>query len=254
MVRYQVILAYDGTDFCGFQRQARDRKGRTVQSVLEEALRQIGWQGKSVLAAGRTDTGVHAFGQVVAFDLDWAHSTEALEKALNAHLPKDLAVRQALAVRANFHPRYDALSRRYCYRIFCQALRNPLKERYAWRVWPPVDRSRLMKASEALPGVHDFSAFGTSPRVGGTTVRRVLRASWEFEEEGFYLFDIVADAFLYRMVRRLVKLLVEIGQGSLPVEVVQQSLESGRKMFVKGMAPPQGLTLMEVTYPPAMSD
>src|SRR5512139_1092885 len=92
MARYQVILAYDGAEFFGFQRQARGQKQRTVQAVVEAALHQLGWQGETILASGRTDTGVHASGQVVAFDLDWAHSPEALRSALNAHLPPDAAV------------------------------------------------------------------------------------------------------------------------------------------------------------------
>src|SRR3989337_127644 len=110
MVRYKVILAYDGTDFQGFQRQA---KARTVQSVVEAALRSFGWQGKAILASGRTDTGVHASGQVIAFDLDWAHAPEALRSAINAHLPEDVAVQTVTQAADDFHPRYAAQARRY---------------------------------------------------------------------------------------------------------------------------------------------
>lgn len=114
--RYQVILAYDGTGFKGFQKQARTR---TVQLVVEEALRKIGWQGKSVLGAGRTDTGVHALGQVVAFDLDWSHGTQDLLNALNANLPPDVSARDVRVVAPDFHPRFDASSRSYRYNLFC---------------------------------------------------------------------------------------------------------------------------------------
>ncbi len=145
MARYQVILSYDGTGFCGFQRQAKDRKGRSLQAEFEAALSRIGWQGKSILAAGRTDTGVHAQGQVVAFDLEWRHTLQDLRAALNANLPSSMAVRTAAQVRENFHPRYDALSRRYQYRIFCQESRDPLRDRFSWRIWPAADFTAFAK-------------------------------------------------------------------------------------------------------------
>src|SRR5512133_399376 len=135
MARYQLTLAYDGTDFFGSQRQASKR---TVQGELEKALCKLGWTGRSVIMAGRTDTGVHATGQVAAFDLDWSHSDETLVRALNAALPADMAVHQVRMVHAKFHPRFDASFRRYRYRLFCLPLRDPLRERFAWRVWPPI--------------------------------------------------------------------------------------------------------------------
>src|SRR5512137_908139 len=128
MARYQIILAYDGTGLSGSQRQAT---ARTAQSELEKALRQLGWQERSVLLAGRTDTGVHASGQVAAFDLEWNHPLDALVRALNSHLPAALAVSAAKIVPDDFHPRFDATSRRYCYRLFSQPVRAPLRERYA---------------------------------------------------------------------------------------------------------------------------
>ena len=116
MARYKLILAYDGIAFAGSQRQA---KQRTVQGELESALREIGWPGRSVTLAGRTDTGVHASGQVAAFDLDWPHSLDKLRNALNASLSGDMAVSDVEIARDDFHPRFDATSRRYRYRLFC---------------------------------------------------------------------------------------------------------------------------------------
>ena len=144
MARYQLTLAYDGTDFFGSQRQASPTGAskRTVQGELEKALCQLGWAGRSVLMSGRTDTGVHATGQVASFDLDWSHSDEELVRALNVALPADMAVHQARMVHPKFHPRFDALSRRYRYRLFCQPLRDPLRERFAWRVWPAWSTAR----------------------------------------------------------------------------------------------------------------
>jgi tRNA pseudouridine38-40 synthase len=247
MAHYQVILAYDGTEFSGFQRQAGESKSRTVQGTLEMALRKIGWQGQSILSAGRTDAGVHASGQVVAFDLDWTHSIADVQAALNANLPPDVAVQAVRLAAADFHPRYDALSRRYRYQIFCQPVRDPLRERYAWRVWPAVSLDRLQQAAAFLTGAHDFAAFGTPPRAGGVTIRRVLRASW-MQQQDTLVFEIEANAFLYHMARRLAGFQVKIGQGELEPEVVLDRLEGNPSQLVKEMAPAHGLTLIEVVY------
>ena len=241
MARYQIIFAYDGTGFYGSQRQG---SVRTAQSELEKALRKIGWTGKSVLLAGRTDTGVHASGQVAAFDLDWGHGLGDLHKALNANLSPDMAVRSVNLAPAGFHPRFDASSRRYRYRLFCAGVRDPLRERYAWRVWPPV--SDLRPLAEIWPGTHDFAAFGSPPRAGGSTVRTVHAAAWKKTGDE-WTFEVQADAFLYRMVRRLVFVQVAVGQDRLPVEELGRALANKTKVLA-GLAPPNGLALVEVRY------
>ncbi len=133
MTRFRAIVEYDGTDFLGFQRQAQ---GRTVQGELEAALSRIGWGGTAVLGAGRTDAGVHAAGQVIAFDFEWQHGDGDLVRALNANLPEDVAIKQAEACPAGFHPRFDARGRRYRYRLYNQPVRSPLAARWGWQVWP----------------------------------------------------------------------------------------------------------------------
>ena len=245
MARYQVILAYDGTGFSGFQRQASKR---TVQGVIEERLRELNWQGRSILSAGRTDTGVHAVGHVIAFDLDWSHTPDDLLRALNTRLPQDVAVRAVSQVSDSFRPRYDAISRRYAYHIFCDSVRDPLRERYAWRVWPAVDANAVHRAASALQGKHDFTAFGTSPRAGGSTVRTVLSASWRPEGTSL-VFEVVADAFLYHMVRHMVALQIEIGQGKFPLQMIESYLQGKMPSPIRSLAPPQGLVLVEVRYP-----
>src|SRR5512142_1833641 len=175
MARYQLTLAYDGTAFFGSQRQA---KLKTVQGELEKALCKLGWTGRSVLMSGRTDTGVHATGQVAAFDLDWSHSDEELVRALNAALPADLAVHRAQIVDAKFHPRFEALSRCYRYELFCQPLRDPLREPFAWRVWPTVNAETFANTAQLFLGTHDFSAFGSPTTPRGSTVRTVMKAEW----------------------------------------------------------------------------
>jgi len=244
MARYQVILAYDGTLFKGFQRQS---KARTVQGVVETALHQLGWTGNAILAAGRTDTGVHASGQVIAFDLDWQHPQDELRLALNAQLPDDVAVKSVRLADPGFHPRYDAVARTYRYHIVCLDVRDPLIERYAWRVWPQVDLNQLQCIAQSLPGKHDFAAFGTPPRLRGSTWRTVFQAEWSGQPPEF-IFEIAADAFLYRMVRRLVSLQVEIAQGKRGNDLITRYLETPPALPIQGLAPPHGLSLVSVTY------
>jgi tRNA pseudouridine38-40 synthase len=251
MARYQIILAYDGTEFAGFQRQ--ELTARTVQGEVEDALQRLGWTARTIYSAGRTDTGVHASGQVIAFDLDWKHSPEALCLALNANLPKDVAAQSATVAPDQFHPRYDATARRYRYNLFCQGLREPLRERFAWRVWPPVELERMQAAASLLPGSHDFAAFGAPLRPGGVTVREVWQASWQENGGTGFCFEIQANAFLYHMVRRLVFLQVKVGQGSLAVEDFAQGLKTCQSQ-PSGLAPAHGLALVEVLYKPFGQD
>ncbi len=245
MERYQVILAYDGTHFAGSQRQVPKR--RTVQGELEKALKRIGWSGTSVLMAGRTDTGVHASGQVAAFDLEWRHSPDDLCNALNANLPPDMAVSAVDVAPSDFHPRFDAASRRYRYRLFCQPRRDPLRERYAWRVWPAPDGETLQSLARLFIGRHDFAAFGSPPRKEGSAVRTVMQAGWQPHDDE-WSFDVQADAFLYHMVRRLVYVQVAAAQGNLSAETVARAL-AGQAQIPAELAPARGLTLVQVTYP-----
>jgi tRNA pseudouridine38-40 synthase len=246
MERYKVILAYDGSGFFGSQMQA---KSRTVQGEFEKALRKLGWTGRSVIMAGRTDTGVHASGQVAAFDLDWSHPTEKLFKAIEANLPPDLAVRSLSPAPADFHPRFDAVSRQYRYRLFCDPIRDPLREKFLWRVFPPVDGDTLIRNAGIFLGTHDFAAFGspTTPAPRGTTTRTVTKAEWKRMPDGEWQFEVRANAFLYRMARRLVFVQVSLAQGKVPLERVQTALERQEKLPA-GLAPAHGLTLVEVIY------
>ncbi|MGH2582391.1 MAG: tRNA pseudouridine(38-40) synthase TruA [Anaerolineales bacterium] len=244
MARYKVILAYDGTAFSGMQRQANSR---SVQMEVENALRKSGWKGRSILIAGRTDAGVHARGQVVAFDMEWKHEPAKLLKALNSVLPDDVAVREISIVPEDFHPRYDATARRYEYRLFCQPQRDPLRERYAWRVWPAVKLAKLRAAAKLFEGEHDFASFGSHPKRSGSTLRKVTRARWHKVGDDEFVFDITANAFLYHMVRRMVGIQVKVAQGLKPltgIKLVQRS----KSEKVRELAPAHGLTLVEVGY------
>jgi tRNA pseudouridine38-40 synthase len=250
MARYQVILAYDGTQFQGFQRQSQKP---TVQGAVEDALRQIGWSGRTILASGRTDSGAHALGQVIAFDLDWAHTLAELQAALNAHLPWCVVARSVALAADDFHPRFNATARRYRYRIYCQPERDPFRERFAWRLWPALDVDVLQRVARQFLGTHDFAAFGTPPKPGGTTVRTVSRAGWSLVGDRLgvceLLFDVEANAFLYRMVRRIVSIQVAIAQGKLDEALPAALLDALPQKPVQGLAPAHGLTLVQVVYP-----
>ncbi len=250
MARYKLTLAYDGSSFVGSQRQASKR---TVQGELEQALQNLGWSGRSVIMSGRTDTGVHATGQVASVDLDWSHTDDKLVRALNSLLPADVAVKSAQVVDENFHPRFDATARLYRYRLFCQSLRDPLRERFDWRVWPAIKADVLADVAKVFLGTHDFSAFGSPTTPKGTTVRTVMKAEWQQVSEDGWHFEVQADAFLYRMVRRLVFVQVAVAQGKASVEAVANSLAKPlpagtRSGLPSGLAPAHGLTLVEVRY------
>lgn len=246
MAHYKVILAYDGTHYRGSQRQLAEI--RTVQGVVEKALRKLGWTEASTIFAGRTDAGVHASGQVFVFNLDWRHSLEDLGNALNALLPKDASARQVIEISEDFHPRYHAISRSYRYRIFADSVRNPLKEQYAWRVWPVPNLKYLQAAAQVFLGIHDFSAFGRPTSPNGPTIRELMTANWHYDVDDL-IFDVTANAFLYHMVRRLVHVQVAVGQGRLQVDALLKHLQNPGGLPLHGLAPPQGLSLMAVHYP-----
>ncbi len=248
VARYKAILEYDGTDFLGFQRQAQGLL-RTVQGEVETALGRIGWVGKAVLGAGRTDTGVHASGQVIAFDFDWPHGDEDLLRALNANLSPDVAVKSLAVCAPDFHPRFRARGRRYRYTIYNAPVRSPLAGRYAWHVWPPaLSVAAMQTASRLLMGGHDFAAFGADPKKNHRTIRTLSISEWSQAPGGWLYFDIQADAFLYRMVRSLVGALKRVGAGDLTVAAFEAILESRDRAQCPPLAPPQGLCLVEVLY------
>lgn len=240
---FRAVIEYDGTDYCGFQVQA-DR--RSVQGVLEEALSNVSGQEARIIGAGRTDAGVHARGQVIAFRVRWRHSVVDLHRAMNAVLPKDVALLSLEIALEKFHPRYNARSRWYRYTVVNQPFRSPLSRRWALYVPRPLDVKLMNQTAGSLVGEHDFATFGQPPQ-GQNTVRRVLRAGW-WSEEVFLYFDIEANAFLQRMVRSLVGTLLQVGAGGLTPEEFCQRLAACKRSLAGPTAPPQGLCLMAVNY------
>jgi tRNA pseudouridine38-40 synthase len=242
-MRVRAVVAYDGTDYGGFQRQAN---APTVQAALETALAQVTQEAITVLAAGRTDAGVHAAGQVIAFDTAWRHGLGDLQRALNAVLPDDVAVLKVEETAADFHPRYDARSRWYRYTLYNAPVRWPLARRYSLHVATPLDVAAMQQAAQALVGEHDFATFGRSWQ-GRSTVRGVLMAEWSGKPTRL-IFDVEANAFLHRMVRSIVGTLLTVGRGGMSVERFGAVLASCDPNQAGPTAPPYGLCLMEVKY------
>ena len=238
-VRYRARVEYDGTDFSGFQLQPG---ARTVQGELEAALTRInGGVRVRVDGAGRTDTGVHAFDQVIAFTWTGRLGDEELGRAFAASLPKDVAIRDLRRAPRRFHPRFAARYREYRYTVW-NGPRSPLRERYALGVRTPLDTAAMARAGSALVGRHDFSAFGVADRQPVRTLHwvRVRRAG------SLVTIDVAADAFLRQMVRRIVAALLEVGKGTLDQAAVGEALASREPALNGAVAPARGLCLRRV--------
>ena len=248
MTTFKTTLAYDGTDFAGWQWQPDQR---TVQGELQAALERITQERPKCIASGRTDAGVHALGQVVSFASDTRLAPGVLTKALNAELPEDILVFDVAAAPDGFHALRDALRKRYRYVIQDGRLPDLFSRKYVWHVYQRLDADAMRRAAASLVGTHDFSSYETtgSPRL--TSVRTVLDLAVERRQAELtdrVIIEVEADGFLYNMVRNFVGTLVQVGQGrageSWPAEVLAL-----RDRTKAGMtAPAQGLFLVGVDY------
>ena len=258
-MRIRMDLAYEGTDFHGWASQPGLR---TVQGTLETALATLlRVPSVSLVCAGRTDTGVHARGQVIHVDVDAdvvsvaaGRSTqpvpEALLPRLNGILPADVRVRRVGAAADGFDARFSALWRRYCYRIADRAeTLDPLARRHVL-TWPrPLDVEAMNAASKALLGEHDFASF-CRQREGATTIRTLLELGWTRDDDGLAVATVRADAFCHSMVRSLVGCLLAVGEGRRPVSWASEILQAEVRDPAVTVVQAQGLTLEEVCFPP----
>jgi tRNA pseudouridine38-40 synthase len=240
-----LLLEYDGAAYGGSQRQ---KNAPSIQAALEEAIERLSGQAPRTAFAGRTDAGVHALGQVAAFDTEAEHSLDVWRRALNALLPPDIAVRSVAEAEAGFDPRRHARSREYAYTIWNRPVRAPLLARRSWHVAASLDSDRMQQAAASLIGEHDFAAFGASPGPGRSTRRRIYRADLLGGGKQVTL-TIEGNAFLPHQVRRTVGALVEIGKGRLAPESFARWLALPEPGIAGPAAPPHGLCLMRVSYP-----
>lgn len=258
MRNIKLTLQYDGTDFSGWQAQARGE--RTVQAVLGGGISRLTGEKPRLAAAGRTDAGVHALGQVACFRTASRLPAATIKRALNALLPPDLRVASAVEVDEAFHPRYSAVGKRYFYLIANTDFVSPFAGRYAWRLPSALDLRAMKDAAGRLEGEHDFRAFmGAGSGVKGT-VRRITRLAVERKKSlaflgarldgGFIKVTVEGTGFLRHMARNIVGTLAEVGRGRLGPESVGDIIESGDRGAAGPTAPARGLFLESVFYPP----
>ena len=255
----KLALAYDGTEYAGWQVQPGQA---TVQGTLEAAIKKVTGQQVRVTASGRTDAGVHALAQVAAFETDSKLSNHVLQRALNAELPRDVVVLQLNEAPPGFHPIRDAVRKRYRYVIHDGSVRDTFRLGQCWQyVHGRLDVDAMQRAANALLGTHDFSSFETSGAERASSVRTIFDLPVERGRAGgadlvtadlvtsdLVTVEVEADGFLYNMVRAIVGTLVEVGRGAQQESWVADALEATDRRVAGPTAPPEGLFLVRVEY------
>ncbi|CAM3132953.1 tRNA pseudouridine(38-40) synthase TruA [Lactiplantibacillus plajomi] len=247
--RYKVVLAYDGTNFAGFQRQPHQR---TVERVFSKAVNKMAKDPADpivIYGAGRTDAGVHAFGQTIHFDLPYEISAEGVRRGLNSMLPTDTLVKAVEIVPDDFHARYDTVGKRYWYRAYQNEFVDPFKRHYTGHFKFQSDIDRIQQAIPDLVGKHDFSTFVASGSQAHDHVREIFSAkAWALPDEGEIQFEFCGSGFLYNQVRIMVAVLMEIGQGRRAVDCIPALLAAKNRARARGTAPAAGLYMKKVYY------
>jgi tRNA pseudouridine38-40 synthase len=250
MPTYRLTLAYDGTDFAGWQAQAADR-GRTVQGTLEDALARLtGGERVAVAGAGRTDAGVHALGQVASFAVAAAWDPADLLRALNAVLPEDVRGLEAAACDEAFHARRSATGKLYRYTLDTGPVQLPTRRRFAGHVPWLLDETAVQAAAALFVGGHDFTSLASAGGSVKTTVRTVTRSEVRREDgrASTWIYEVEASGFLRKMVRSMVGALIEAGRGTWTVEGLAEALEARDRRAWPAPAAARGLTLVRVSY------
>ncbi len=247
VVRVKLVVAYDGTDFHGFAAQERQR---TVAGVLAEALSKSVRHEVELTAAGRTDRGVHAWGQVVSFDAPVGIDLCKVRRSVNSMLAPEVIVRDAAVAPDGFSARFDARARNYRYTIVNRDAPDPFLARFAWWVDTPLDLRALRIASDAFIGEHDFASFCRKQRSSSgealSTTRRVVESRWDDLGDGVLRYEITANAFCWQMVRSIVGTLVDVGTGKRKPGEMLAIIRAGDRAAAGDLAPPHGLCLWRV--------
>ena len=241
----RLVVAYDGTDFHGFAKQVDQR---TVAGVLKDALTRVVRTDVELACAGRTDAGVHAWGQVVSFAAAPDVDLDRLRASLNGMLGPEVVVRHASLAPPGFDARHSARWRSYQYTIVNRPEADPFRSRYAWHVPAPLDLRALRLAADPFVGEHDFASFSRKGPEGSTQVRRVTASAWFDLGDGILRYDIRANAFCWQMVRSIVGTMVEVGVGKKRPGDILSIMRAGDRAAAGQVAPPHGLSLWEVGY------
>ncbi len=244
MSRFKVIVAYDGTNYHGFQKQ---NNALTIQEVLEKAITSIVQQPIEIIGAGRTDTGVHAKGQCCVFDAKTNIPEENLIKAINSRLPKDIVVKNVQSVQENFHPRYSAKRKIYRYQILNSKTCDPFLYRYAYFYPHTLEISLMQEAAKYIIGEHDFKCFCSAGSSVQSTIRTVYSLDVNKHDE-LVCIEICGNGFLYNMVRIIAGTLIQVGIKKLSPKEIQNIIDGKDRKGSGPTAPPEGLTMMEVNY------
>ncbi len=245
MRNIKLIIEYDGTNYQGWQVQPG---GPTVQGTLEEKLSRLTGERIRLFGSGRTDSGVHALGQVAHFKTQSQMDTRTIQRALNSLLPSDIMVQKVEEAPESFHARKHSKSKVYEYRILNRNLRSAFHREYVWHIPQKLNLAEMKKATQILIGEHDFSAFRTVGSPTRTSIRRVIRVEWKRGRDGLIRFEIEANGFLKQMVRSIIGTLVEIGRGKMKASDLRKILNSKDRREAGPTAPAQGLFLKEVKY------
>ena len=243
-MKIKLVISYDGTDYCGWQRQ---KNKPSIQEVLENAVFSVTKERVTVTASGRTDAGVHAAGQVAVFKTDATVPPEKFCKALNVFLPSDIKVLRSEKADDGFHPVKSAKRKTYEYTLYYSPVPLPLKERYAVNIDKRPDIALMKKAAEKLVGEHDFKAFSATGSSVKTTVRTVYAA--DVEERGDEIkIAVTGNGFLYNMVRIIAGTLLRAGYGDIGVSDIEKALKTGDRKLLGKTMPAKGLCLKDVVY------
>jgi len=250
MRNIKLVLEYDGTNLCGWQRQ---KNGPTVQMHVEEALSTLLKKETTIAGASRTDAGVHAQGQVATFQTDHPIPPRGIRSALNGLLPSQIAVREAEEVAPDFHARFSSVGKHYRYNLYVAHERSPRLARFAWHRKKEMDIEAMNQAAALFVGDHDFSAFRASGCSAQSTIRRIHRAyieeeTWKKTSPPLLVFHIWGNAFLRNMVRIITGTLVAVGDKKTEPSEINRIIESRNRCQAGKTAPPHGLCLEEVIY------
>lgn len=243
-MRIVLKIQYDGTNYCGWQIQPN---GNTVQAEIERAITTVTGEKCGVTASGRTDSGVHALGQIAHFDTNSSIPPEKFYSALNAVLPDDIKVLSSSLAPSDFHARFSAKRKTYEYKMYLSEFPLPLKDRYAARIIPPFDLEKAEAAAKTLVGKHDFKCFLAANSSVKDTVREIYRSEMT-EKDGYIIYTVTGNGFLYNMVRIIAGTLLKVGQGKATCEDVANMLAAKDRALAGATMPAKGLTLVEVKY------
>ena len=249
-MRFALVVEYDGTDFSGSQYQAN---ARTVQGELENAARTVfGDNVGRMRLASRTDAGVHATGQVAAFDTNTHKPVSEIRGALNGNLANDVRVHKVEEMPDGFDPRRDAIAREYRYVVNDTATASPMNRRTEYHVRESLEVSAMDEAAKLFEGTHDFASFAAATYDESSTIRLVESARVYRRSDNRVIFDIRANAFVRQQIRRMVAVLISVGSGAFPIKGVRSLVEVPARNSATQNAPPHGLTLLRVVYPTAI--